>query len=106
MYRTGIESILGLQRHGAVFSVDPCIPGVWPEYRLEWRYGTSRYSIHVDNAARRSSGVSLAELDGIAVNHMASPLSDDGRPHDVRIVMGAPSGQTPRALAADTSRHT
>jgi cyclic beta-1,2-glucan synthetase len=106
MYRTGIESILGLQRHGAVFSVDPCIPGVWPEYRLEWRYGTSRYSIHVDNAARRSSGVSLAELDGIAVNHMAIPLSDDGRPHDVRIVMGAPSGQTPRALAADTSRHT
>jgi cyclic beta-1,2-glucan synthetase len=105
MYRTGIESILGLRRRGAVFMVDPCIPGVWPEYRLEWRYGTSRYHIHVDNAARCSSGVSHADLDGVTVDHVAIPLVDDGREHDVRIVMGISSGRTPRALVADTSRH-
>jgi cyclic beta-1,2-glucan synthetase len=55
MYRVAIESILGLRRRGQVFMVDPCIPGVWAEYRFEWRFGGSRYRVHVDNAARCSS---------------------------------------------------
>ncbi len=88
MYRAAIESILGLRRRGRVFMVDPCIPAVWPDFRLEWRHGTSRYRVHVDNAARCSSGVSSAELDGNLVEHTAIPLVDDGRVHDVRIVMG------------------
>ena len=32
MYRAGLESILGLKRHGASFELDPCIPAAWPEY--------------------------------------------------------------------------
>jgi cellobiose phosphorylase len=104
MYRTGIESILGLRRRGDVFSVDPSIPAVWPSFELEWRFGGSTYRVHVDNAARCSTGVAEASLDGRGVQHKAIPLVDDGRVHDVRIVMGA-AGSASRVLVGDASRH-
>ena len=37
LYRTGLESLLGLRREGATFTVDPCIPASWPEYTIAWR---------------------------------------------------------------------
>jgi cyclic beta-1,2-glucan synthetase len=87
MYRAGLESILGLRRRGATFVVDPCIPSSWVEYRIIWRFLDTRYEITVNNAARRSRGVSKAEMDGEAVNAAAIPLVNDGRVHAVRIVM-------------------
>ena len=91
MYRTGLESILGLQRRGTTFSVAPCIPATWPEFRIVWRFGASVYRIHVDNAGRHSRGVASASLDGAAVDPCAMPLVDDGREHDVRVVLGPSS---------------
>ena len=96
MYRIGIESILGLQPNGATFRVAPCIPSGWPSFQIHWRYRTSHYAIHVDNAARRSSGVARVELDGEPVDPAAIPLVDDGKVHAVQVVMGsAPSPETP-----------
>ena len=88
MYRAGIESILGLQRRGTTFSVTPCIPAGWPEFRIEWRFGTSLYRIHVVNPDHRSSGVSGATLDGAPVDPRVIPLVDDGAEHDVAVTMG------------------
>ena len=34
MYQAAIEALLGLRRRGATFSIDPCIPAMWPEYSL------------------------------------------------------------------------
>jgi len=88
MYRAGLESILGLRRRGSTFMVDPCIPSSWPEYRIVWRFGETRYEITVSNPARRCRGVQHATLDGTCVKAAAIPLVDDGRLHDVRIVLG------------------
>jgi cyclic beta-1,2-glucan synthetase len=88
MYRAAIESILGLKRHGRTFAMDPCIPAVWSDFHLDWRHGTSRYRVTVNNAARCSSGVALAQLDGAPVDHRSIPLVDDGQVHEVHIVMG------------------
>jgi cyclic beta-1,2-glucan synthetase len=88
MYRAGLESILGLRRRGAAFVVDPCIPSSWPEYRMTWRFLDSRYDITVSNPARRCRGVGKATLDGVTVNAAAIPLLNDGRTHDVQIVLG------------------
>ncbi|HSF99991.1 MAG TPA: glucoamylase family protein [Vicinamibacterales bacterium] len=88
MYRAAVESILGLRRGGTTFAVDPCIPSAWPEYRMSWRCGQTRYDISVLNPERRCRGVLEATLDGARVDHMAMPLADDGRIHDVRIVLG------------------
>ena len=92
MYRAGLESILGLKRHGDTFEVDPCVPASWPEFGITWRVGRTRYDIAVTNPQRRCRGIATAELDGVAVDARAMPLVDDGATHQVRLVMGAQAG--------------
>jgi cyclic beta-1,2-glucan synthetase len=88
MYRAGLESILGLRRHGSTFEIDPCIPASWPEYAISWRFGRTRYQISVANPEHRCRGVAAAELDGVAVDSRAIALVDDGQTHRVRLVLG------------------
>jgi cyclic beta-1,2-glucan synthetase len=88
MYRAGLESILGLRRHGATFRIDPCIPSSWPEYEVTWRIHDTRYEISVSNPDRKCRGVTEATLDGAAVDAAAIPIVDDGAVHHVRIVLG------------------
>ncbi|MEO8634582.1 MAG: glucoamylase family protein [Gemmatimonadales bacterium] len=107
MYRAGLESILGLTRHGATFEIDPCIPSQWAEYSIDWQYGATRYEIRVTNPAHTSRGVALAELDGRPVDAAAIPLVDDRATHQVRIVLGekVPARRTAsgsRAMPAKT----
>jgi cyclic beta-1,2-glucan synthetase len=88
MYRAGVESILGLQRHGDTFSVSPCIPSVWPGFSIDWRVGSSQYRIQVDNPEHRSAGVASVSLDGEETDLDAVPLIDDGQSHTVVVTMG------------------
>ena len=95
MYRAGLESILGLRRHGGTFVVDPCIPSSWPAYEIAWRVWSTRYVISVSNPERQCRGVLEASLDGVAVDAGAIPLVDDGQTHHLRIVLGRrPSGRS------------
>ena len=88
MYRAGVESILGLRRAGTTFAVNPCIPTAWPEYQIVWRFLDTRYTISVSNPDRRCRGVREATLDGVAVDHLAIPLVNDGHAHEVKVVLG------------------
>lgn len=88
IYRAGLETLLGLTRSGATFRVDPCIPAAWPKFTITWRFGASEYRILVSNPGRRSSGVTTARLDNKVVDFKSIPLVDDGRTHQVEIVMG------------------
>ena len=89
MYRAGLESILGLRRHGSTFEMDPCIPSSWPDYAIAWRFGRTRYQIGVSNPERRCRGIAVAELDGASVDPRAIPLVDDGGTHQLRLVLGS-----------------
>jgi cyclic beta-1,2-glucan synthetase len=91
MYRAGLESILGLRRHGETFELDPCIPTSWPGYTITWRFGRTRYEIAVTNPERRCRGIGAARLDGVAVDPRAIALVDDGGIHEVRVVLGGTS---------------
>jgi cyclic beta-1,2-glucan synthetase len=90
MYRVALESILGLERRGAFFTIDPCIPSSWPGYSLEWRFGRTLYTIVVENRGRRCRGIVEVELDGVSADPQAIPLTDDGGVHQVRVVLGKP----------------
>jgi cyclic beta-1,2-glucan synthetase len=89
LYRVGVESILGLRRHGGTFEVEPCIPSSWPGFELSWQLGRTRYEVTVTNPEGRCRGVGVAELDGVAVDSRAIPIVDDGRTHDLRVVLGS-----------------
>jgi cyclic beta-1,2-glucan synthetase len=89
LYRAGIEWILGLRVRGMMLSIDPCIPRNWPSYTMEFRYHSAIYKIKVENPSSVSKGVALTELDGKILAGAASiPLVDDGKVHQLRVVLG------------------
>jgi cyclic beta-1,2-glucan synthetase len=99
MYHAAIEGLLGLRRSASTFSVSPCIPAMWPEFTIEWRFGATTYVIRVTNPEHRGCGVQSAEIDGNATDAAALPLRDDGLTHEVRVVLGA---QPPARAGAAT----
>ncbi|MBP2648302.1 MAG: glycosyltransferase 36, partial [Gemmatimonadetes bacterium] len=95
MYRAGLESILGLKRHGNSFELDPCIPAAWPGYTITWAFGRTRYEITVSNPQRHCRGIASAMHDGVACDAAAIDLVDDGATHRIDLVMGERRPGTP-----------
>jgi cyclic beta-1,2-glucan synthetase len=87
LYRTGVESMLGLRRRGATFGIDPCIPSSWPAYDITWKIGGTEYRIAVSNPGRQGTGVAIATLDGKPADAAAIPIVEDGRVHIVTVVL-------------------
>ncbi|HEX5703140.1 MAG TPA: glucoamylase family protein [Pyrinomonadaceae bacterium] len=89
MYRAALEYILGFKLQGDRLRVDPCIPRFWRDFDITYRRGSSVYRIKVENPHAVSRGVASVELDGVEQASKEIALADDGKPHDVRILMGA-----------------
>jgi cyclic beta-1,2-glucan synthetase len=106
MYQAAIEGLLGLRRHGTTFSVNPSIPGMWPQFSISWKVGASRYAITVLNPEHRCRGVRSAHIDGRLVDAQAIPLSDDGNEHDVTVVLGEPSVPAAATQGVDSALRT
>jgi cellobiose phosphorylase len=87
-YRVWLEEILGFQRRGDTLTINPVIPKDWPSFRLRYRFQNTVYRILVENPDHCSRGVTLVELDGIAVADKIVTLRDDALPHEVRVVLG------------------
>jgi cyclic beta-1,2-glucan synthetase len=94
MYRAGLEYILGFQLRGETLRIDPCIMRSWREYEIFYRYGSTGYTIKVENPYGVNRGVVEVELDGQLLPGGDIPLIDDGATHDIRIVLGIPSEAT------------
>jgi cyclic beta-1,2-glucan synthetase len=93
MYRAGVEWILGFRLRGAVLHVDPCIPRAWPRYEIFFRYHSARYRLSVENPRGVMRGVTHISLDGGPVDGREIPLADDGREHQIAVVLGEPLEQ-------------
>ena len=85
-----LETVLGLKRRGAAFSLDPCVPFAWPGFSIVLRFGHTRYEITVQNPRQRCRGIATVDLDGEPVDAASIPLRDDGRTHTVLAVIGDP----------------
>jgi cyclic beta-1,2-glucan synthetase len=92
IYRAGIEWILGFQVRAGKLFLDPCIPADWPCFEIVFIHGSTRYQILVENPNRVNRGVAYVELDGkrLQLRETHIVLADDGRTHDVRVVLGEP----------------
>jgi len=88
MYRLGVEAILGLRWVGKALRVNPCIPKDWRDYELTYRLGETSYRIRVGNPDSVNRGVKRVLLDGEILPGDEIPLLDDGRRHEVRVLMG------------------
>ncbi|MEO8439167.1 MAG: glucoamylase family protein [Spartobacteria bacterium] len=87
IYRVWLEEVLGFRRRGDRLTIEPVIPGDWPDFRIHYRYQSSHYDITIENPGHSSRGVSLVELDGVAVPEKSIDLRDDGQTHAVRVVL-------------------
>ena len=97
MYRIGLEAILGFRKEGETLTIDPCVPVDWREFRIDYRYGRSLYSIVVTNPDEVEGGSLELTLDGQPLTETAIALVDDGRPHAVEVRRTAPRPTRARA---------
>jgi cellobiose phosphorylase len=88
MYRLGLEAILGISRVGKVLRINPCIPRHWLGFKVDYRFGTTNYKIIVENPNNVNRGIRQVLLDGNPLPDNLIPLVDDGRHHEVQVVMG------------------
>ena len=88
MYRVAVEYLLGLCLRGDVLFIRPCIPAIWREYNMEFRWGKTLYIIRVENARGVCKGVRQLIIDGRAAQDKAVHLSSDGETHYVHVLMG------------------
>ncbi len=90
LYRVMLESILGFRLHGKRLRIEPCIPKTWPSFTIVYRHRSATYRIHVENPQRVERGVSEVLVDGQNQDGKEVVLVDDGRSHEVRVVLGEP----------------
>jgi cyclic beta-1,2-glucan synthetase len=89
LHRAGLEWILGFRKRGATLRIDPCIPRRWKGFEITYRHGRTLYRIAVENPKGVCRGVSRVRLDGtLLAGEALIPLSDDGRKHEVQVVLG------------------
>jgi len=90
LYRAGLEGILGLRLTGSVLHLDPCVPESWPDFQISLRRGSTRFDIRVDNPDAVSKGIASARIDGTEITErpLRLDLPDDGKGHEILIVMG------------------
>jgi cellobiose phosphorylase len=95
MYRTGLESLLGLTiEEGRLLRIRPCIPDAWPGFRLKYRLPDRRtvYDIEVENPTGRAEKVVAASMGALAVpvdrGGARIVLRRDGKTHKVKVVLG------------------
>ena len=94
-YRVGLEAILGFSKRGATLRIAPCVPAEWPEFTIEYRYGSSLYVILVqDPGAPRENGMEVV-LDGTGLGTEVIPLREDGRRHEVVVRPRVPAHGDP-----------
>ena len=87
LYRVGLESILGFTKRGDSLKIDPCIPSEWPGFAIEYRFGSTRYSITVRNPDGVQRGIASVIVDGDLTDG-AIPLIDDGCRREVVVTLG------------------
>jgi cyclic beta-1,2-glucan synthetase len=89
LHRAALEWILGFRKRGSALHIDPCIPRRWKGFEIIYRDGRTLYRITVENPRGVCRGISELRLDGVLLPGAALvPLSNDGREHQIQVVLG------------------
>ena len=109
MYRAALEFMLGFQLDGERLRIEPCIPRGWREFEIKYRRGRTRYHIRIENPLAVSRGVAQTFFDDeeLPSNEILLDDDDNGRTHQVRIVLGERTNlidESPAQLKQATER--
>jgi cellobiose phosphorylase len=84
MYRTLIETLLGLQPEGDQLRLVPRLPKAWREYKIHYRYRDTPYRISIARSSDAETG-SKTYLDGKEISGETVPLVDDKKEHQIEV---------------------
>jgi cyclic beta-1,2-glucan synthetase len=85
MYRAGVESILGLRRHGAAMHMKPCLPPDWPGVTITLRLGDSCHSIEVERAPAGQPPHATLDGERLAVRDGQIAWTVEPGAHSIRL---------------------
>jgi len=85
MYQLVVESLLGLQKSGNQLRVYPLLPKTWTTFNMNYRFGTSTFSITCLEA--EAGTAANVVVDGIETAGDTLMLIDDGRTHVVVVTV-------------------
>jgi cellobiose phosphorylase len=88
MYRVWIEGVLGFQPRADKLFINPNIPSDWKEYKINWRYKSTFYQVHILNPDGKENGVAKIRVDDEIQKTDFVALVDDGKTHQVEVVLG------------------
>lgn len=82
------QNILGIKPDYMGLKVDPCIPKEWDGYKVSRKFRNANYEIVISNPKHVSKGVKKLIVDGERYSGNIIPVFDDGKTHNVEVVMG------------------
>lgn len=86
-YKAGIEYILGLKIENGMLSINPCIPNIWKEYSIHYRYKTSMYHIRVKNPNGKETGIEKFIVNEQEIEEKKIHLVDNGKIYEIEVIM-------------------
>ncbi|HZK34881.1 MAG TPA: glycosyl transferase [Bacillota bacterium] len=87
-YQAATKNILGIQPQMEGLRVDPCIPADWGSFKVKRKFRDATYNIEVTNKAHVTKGVKSITVDGKEIEGKLIPAFNDGKDHEVKVVMG------------------
>ncbi|MBV8814561.1 MAG: hypothetical protein JO271_08730 [Verrucomicrobia bacterium] len=91
MYRTLVETLLGLQPQGGQLCLEPRLPKKWEKFRINYRYGETTYHIDISRVSGGTPGSRRIYLDGKEIPDATIPLVDDRQEHRIEVELRADS---------------
>ncbi len=87
MYEAGLHYILGLTIEKGYLSLNPCIPSIWKEYKIHYKYKNTIYNIDVKNPNAKNTGVETMLVNGEVIEEKKVHLVDNGRVNLIEVYL-------------------
>jgi cellobiose phosphorylase len=82
------QYILGIQPDYEGLRIDPCIPSEWKKISVSRRFRNAMYHIKILNPSQVCKGIISIEIDGRRHNNNLLPVFNDGKEHDIVVIIG------------------
>jgi len=82
------QFILGIRPDFDGLIVDPCIPDDWDKFSVTRKFRNSIYKITISNPDKVNKGVRSLYLDGKLLSSNKIPDLNDGKIHNVEVILG------------------
>ncbi len=86
-YHVILNEMLGAWADYDGLIMNPCIPSVWNEYKIDRHYRGTLYRIHVLNPDHKQKGITQLTVDGRRIEGNKIPIFSDGQVHHVKVIL-------------------